>query len=77
MNWETDAIIYRGFQIWLGQGRDGEWTASVNALPEQGAMATAGPGEGHILGPFNTREAAVEAGKEYIDQVQQQRHQPS
>ena len=67
MNWETDAIEYRGFQIWLAQGRDGEWTASVNALPERGAMATAGPGEGHILGPFNTREAAVKAAKEYID----------
>ncbi len=77
MKWEMDAIIYRGFQIWLAQGRDGDWTASVNALPEQGAMATAGPGEGHILGPFNTREAADEAAKEYIDQKQQQRRQPS
>ncbi|MFB3073887.1 MAG: hypothetical protein ACE10F_11985 [Candidatus Methylomirabilales bacterium] len=73
MEWEMDAIIYRGFQIWLAQGRDGDWTASVNALPEQGAGFTAGPGEGHILGPFDSREAAIEGGKRYIDEKQQQR----
>ncbi len=73
MKWETDAIMYRGFQIWLAQGRDGDWTASVNALPEQGAMFTAGPGEGHILGPFDSRDAAIEGGKRYIDEKQQQR----
>lgn len=75
MKWETEAIRYQGFQIWVGQGREGDWTASVNALPEQGALATAKAGEGYILGPFNSRETAVKAGKEYIDQ--QQRRQRS
>ncbi len=77
MEWEQKEIVYQGFAIWIGKGRKEDWMASVNALPEQGAMATAGPGEGHILGPFNSREAAVEAAKEYIDQKQQQRRQPS
>ncbi len=77
MKWETEAVIYLSFQIWIGQVREGGWITSVNALPERGAMATAGPGEGHMLGPFNSRKAADEAAKEYIDQKQQQRRQPS
>lgn len=73
MDWEMESIIYHAFQIWLGQELEGDWIASVNALPRQGAGATAGPGEGYILGPFDSRDAAIQAGKRYIDGTQQRR----
>ena len=73
MNWEMEPTTHHGFQIWVDKLREGEWMASVNALPEQGAMFTAGPGDGHILGPFDSRDAAIEGGKRYIDEKQQQR----
>ena len=50
-----------------------EVMASVNALPERGSGWTAGPGEGHILGPFDSKDAAIEGGKRYIDEKQRRR----
>lgn len=75
MKWEPKDIIHQGFQIWLAQELKGDWIASVNALPERGGMYTAPPGEGYILGPFKSREAAIEGGKRYIEEKQQQRRQ--
>lgn len=74
MEWERKEIIHRGFAIWVGKGREGDWIASVNALPEQGAMATAGPGEGEaVSGDFDSREAVIEAAKRYIEEQHRQR----
>ena len=80
MEWEEKEIIYHGFAyhgfvIWVGKRREGDWLASVSALPERGAMYVAGPGEGHILGPSESRNAAVNAAKEYVDERQRQRRQ--
>ncbi len=73
ISWEMESTVYHAFQIWVGQEQGGDWMASVNALPRQGAGATAGPGEGRILGPFDSRDVAIEGGKRYIDGKQQQR----
>lgn len=66
--------IHRGFYTSVAKLRIGGWTATVGALPERGAMATAGPGEGTIVsGDFESEEAAVNAAKKYIDQKHSQR----
>ncbi len=73
INWEMESTVHHAFQIWVGQEQGGDWTASVNALPRQGAGATAGPGEGRILGPFDSRDAAIKGGKRYIGGKERQR----
>ncbi len=78
MEWEPKEIVHHGFAIWVGKGREGDWIASVNALPERGAMATAGPGEGEpVSGDFDSREAVIEAAKRHIDETHRRRRQPS
>ncbi len=78
MEWEQKEIVYHGFAIWVGKGREGEWIASVNALPEQTAIATAGPGEGEaVSGDFDSREAVIEAAQRHIDEIHRRRHRPS
>ncbi len=78
MEWEPKEIVHHGFAIWVGKGREGDWIASVNALPER-AGATAGPGEGEVVsGDFDSREAVIEAAKRRINEIQEQRrHGPS
>ncbi len=78
MEWEMKEIPYKGFAIWVGKGRKGDWIASVNALPER-AGATAGPGEGEVVpGDFDSRDAVIEAAKRRINEIQEQRrHGPS
>jgi len=73
MEWEPKEIVHHGFAIWVGKRREGDWIASVNALPEQTGFAP-GPGEGHIIvGPFDSREAAIEDGKRHIDEKHRHR----
>jgi len=67
MNWEMEPIIYHAFQIWVGQEEEGDWVASVNALPRQGEGFTAGPGKGYIFGVYDSRDAAIEVGKRFSD----------
>ena len=68
MNWEMEPIIYHAFQIWVGQEeQEGDWVASVNALPRQGEGFTAGPGKGYIFGVYDSRDAAIEVGKRFSD----------
>ncbi len=71
MEWES--IRYKGYMIWVGKLREEEWVASWHALPERGAMATPGPGEGEVVSG-NSREAAIEAAKRRIDEIEQRRH---
>ncbi len=74
MEWES--IRYKGYMIWVGKLREGEWVASWHALPKRGAMATPGPGEGEVVSG-DSREAAIEAAQRRIDEIQEQRRQPS
>jgi len=67
MNWEMESTTYHAIQIWVGQEVEGDWVVSVPRLLRQGARTTAGPGEGRIMGPFDSRDAAIGAGKRYID----------
>ena len=71
MEWEQTR--YRNFLIWVGKLREGEWVASWHALPERGAMATPGPGEGEVVSG-ESREDAIEAAKRRIDDKIDQRH---
>jgi len=64
---------YRGFLVWVGDLPGGRWVASVAALPEQGAMATAAPGEQCAPGDFPSEEEAELAARNYIDQIQAKR----
>ena len=73
MEWAKKEVIYRGFAIWVGKRRQGDWLASVSALPEKGAMFVAGPGEGHTVGPFGSRKAALDAAKKHIERTHKQR----
>jgi hypothetical protein len=69
-------IGYKRFHIWPVQLRQGKWGATVHRSPSRGAMATAGPSGGEAVpGDFDSKEAAIEAAKEYIDRkhVQQSR----
>ncbi len=72
MEWED--ILYKDYIIWFGKLRE-EWIASWHALPKGGAMATAGPGEGEVVSG-NSREAAIEAAKRRIDEIEQRQHKP-
>ncbi len=78
MEWEKKEIPYKGFAIWVGKGREGDWIASVNALPKR-AGAAPGPGEGEaVSGDFDSKDAVIEAAKQRIDEIQEQRrHGPS
>jgi hypothetical protein len=63
-----ESVAYKGFVIWAVELRGGKWGATVHRLPSRGAMATAGPYEGEAVpGEFDSKRAAIEAGKEYVD----------
>ncbi len=64
MEWKAKPR-FGGFLIWVADF-EGHWIASIAALPQYGAMATAGPGEDVIPGEFATEGAAVEAAMKYI-----------
>lgn len=73
MDWKR--AQYKGFFISVMKLRGGRWVATVEALPTKGAMSTAGPGEGDaVRGEFDSEEAAVEAGKRYVDRKVAQRN---
>ena len=66
MKWK-EKPRFAGFLIWVAEF-EGHWIASIAALPQRGAGATAGPGEMVVPGEFTTEESAVEAAKNYIAQ---------
>jgi len=72
MEWED--IRYKDYMIWVGEAQE-EWIASWHALPKGGVMATAMPGEGEVVSG-KSREAAIEAAKQRIDEIEQRRHKP-
>ncbi len=67
MDWKERGP-YRNWLIWLLKLKNGSWVASVAALPERGAMWTAGPGEQCVPGEFDSEADAVAAAKGYIDE---------
>ncbi len=73
MEWES--IRYKDYMIWVGKLREGEWVASWHALPERGAMATPGPGEGEVVSG-DSREAAIEAAQRRIEGEIERRNKP-
>jgi hypothetical protein len=65
---EKESVTYKGFVIWAVQLRGSKWGATLARLPSKGAMATAGPNEGEAVpSEFDSKKAAIEAGKEYVD----------
>ena len=67
MDWK-DRGRYRNWLIWVLKLWNGSWVASVAALPDRGAMFTAGPGEQCVPGEFDSEADAVAAAMRYIDE---------
>ena len=72
MGWK-EKRRYRNWLIWVGQPQNGGWVASVAALPDEGSLATAGPGEQCVPGDFDSEPDAVAAAEKYIDERIQRR----
>ena len=66
MEW-TERPHFAEFLIWVAKPEK-RWIASVAALPRQGGLYTAGPGEEVIPGDFDTAENAEKAAQRYIIQ---------
>ena len=67
MEWKEKGR-YQNWLIWVVQPQNAGWVASVAALPEKGAMFTAGPGEQCVPGEFDSEADAVAAAMRYIDE---------
>jgi len=76
MEWKEKGR-YRNWLIWVLKLWNGSWVASVAALPDRGAMFTAGPGEQSIPRGFGSEADAVAAAKRYIgEKVRLRRGKP-
>lgn len=70
IDWKIKEQKFHGEElIWLGVRKDGRWVASLGGkLPYPEARYLAGPGQHMVLGDYESKDAAVEAAKKYIDQ---------
>jgi len=63
-----EGVRYKGFMIWPEPLAGGKWGGKVARLPERGSGFVGGPDAGEFVpGEFSSKEAAIQAGKKYID----------
>lgn len=68
------AELYRGFNIFTEEIRDGAWALAVVEIPsfDSGAPSRT-PGQGRVAGTHPSKDAAVLAGRGHIDRIHKNR----
>ena len=65
--------LYRGFNIYAEELRDGIWGISALEVPPGGGSITRSPSQGRIPGEYRSKESALEAARAHIDRIQKNR----
>ncbi len=70
---EIQEEAYGEERVWLRVREDGRWEASLRGKRARPGTARAapGPGEDMVPGDYESKDAAFEAAKKYIDQRSQ------
>jgi len=65
---KEDGVPYKDSMIWPEPLAGDKWGAKVARLPVRGSGFVGGPDAGEVVpGEFISREAAIQAGKKYVD----------